>query len=53
MRTNVILDYKLGWGCWSVNLPKSNKEQVRAANVSLYSDIACGPSLYTVGKIHQ
>ncbi len=35
---NPISDNKFSWGCWSVNFPKSNKEQGRAASISLHSD---------------
>lgn len=44
MRTNKLLGKcntvsgNDSWSCWSVNFPKPNKEQNRAANVSLNSD---------------
>ena len=45
MKTNAIMDNKFGWGCLSVNLPQSNKEQHMVANVSLHTDIVSRTSL--------
>lgn len=53
MRTNAISDNEFGWGCWSINLPQSNKGQDRAANVSQHSDIASRTSFQAVGKINN
>lgn len=40
-----------GWGCWSVNFPKFNKEENKAANASLKA-MASSVCFHTVGKYY-
>lgn len=50
-KRNAILG-KVGQCFWSVNVPKSNKGQNRAANIILTSDPTSRTSLYTLRKCY-
>lgn len=50
-QTVVFSKPNVGWGCWSVNIYKYDKEQDRAANVSLNPD-SLQTGFHTVEKYY-
>lgn len=48
-----VSDEEFGWGCWSVNFPKSNRAVQNGCNVNVnlhFDIVASRTGFHTVGK---